>query len=1050
VISVAVGAATAHAQVNVTTYHNDIARTGQNTQETILTPSNVNSSQFGKLFTVALDGDVYAEPLYLANVGIAGGTHNVLYAVTEHDSLYAIDADLGTVYWHISVIPSGGTTVNSISDLSGCTDIVPEIGITGTPVIDSGSGTIYFVAKSIVNGSIVQYLHAIDVGSSAEKFGGPVQINATVPGAAKDGNGTTVSFNAKWQNQRAALLLENGHVVIGWGSHCDYSPWHGWIMSYNASTLAQEAAWNSSPNGNPNTPDKVGCNGIWMAGSGVAADANGNLFFPTGNGNYNAGSSFGLTDYGDSVVRLNPITGSTLTVGDYFTPYNQSNLQNNDQDVGSGGLILLPTLPSGQQLLVSNGKQGTIYLLNRSNLGKYCPNLTPACTNSDPQIVQELQAGNGGTSSIHGAPAYWNGNLYWAGDNDALRLYTFNANNSGLLSHGSVSQTAKTFEFSTPTPSVSANGTTNGILWAIDDSQYDYTCNGGSNCQVLYAYDATNLSNLLYASNQAPNNRDVPGGAVKFATPAIANGKVYVGGQSEVSAFGLLGAVTATPTFSPAAGTYSSTQTVTLADATPGAAIYYTTNGSTPGTGSTPYVAPITVSTTTTVKAIAVAPGASSSAVASAVYTISLPTAAAPTFNPAAGTYSSTQTVTLADTTPGAIIYYTTNGSTPGTGSTVYTTPITVSATTTIQAIAVANGYTNSSVAIALYTITPPPPPSFTIGLSTASGTVAPGQSASTTVTLTPSNGFDQNVSLACSGLPAGAACNFSPAGVLVNGSAATSTLQITTTGSGGSASNAAHGPSNPLLPGPLIPGGILLVGFLVPLIRSRRQSKRGSSPHYFWLVVAVIGATTLQACGSGSPNGLNPDGSSSPTGESTFSGSSGSSTSGGGSTSTGGSPSSSGSTTSGGSSGGGSTSSGGSTTGSGSSASSSGSGSSSSSSSSSGGKSSSGSGSGTSSSGGSTGGSSGGSASGSSGGSSSGSSSGGKSSSSGGTGSSSGSGGGTSSSGSSGGSSSSSGGSSSSSGGGSTATPAGTYVITITATSGGTTHTTSYTLTVT
>ena len=263
------------AQVNVTTYHNDNARTGQNTQEAILTPANVNSGQFGKLFSVSVDGWVYAQPLYLSNVTISGGTHNVLYVATEHDSLYAIDADSGTIYWQISLIPSGGSTVNSSTDL-GCGDLVPEVGITGTPVIDPTTGTIYLVAKSKVNGSLVQYLHAINVGTSAEKFSGPVFIQATVPGTASDGNGTTVSFNPHFENQRAGLLLENGHVVIGWSSHCDFSPWHGWIMSYSASTLAQEAAFNTSADGS--------ANGVWMSGGGLAADANGNIFFATGNG----------------------------------------------------------------------------------------------------------------------------------------------------------------------------------------------------------------------------------------------------------------------------------------------------------------------------------------------------------------------------------------------------------------------------------------------------------------------------------------------------------------------------------------------------------------------------------------------------------------------------------------------------------------------------------------------------------------------------------------------------------------------------------------------
>src|SRR5215831_2295915 len=216
------------AQVNVTTYHYDNARTGQNTQETTLTPASVNSGQFRKLFSVSVDGGVYAQPLYLSNVNIGGGTHNVLYVATEHDSLYAIDADKGTIFWQISLIPSGGSTVNSISDLGGCGDLVPEIGITGTPVIDTGTGTIYLVAKSKVNGMLVQYLHAIDVVTSTEKFGGPVSIQASVPGTASDGNGTTVSFSPNSQNQRAGLLLENGHVLIAWGSHCDGTPWHGW------------------------------------------------------------------------------------------------------------------------------------------------------------------------------------------------------------------------------------------------------------------------------------------------------------------------------------------------------------------------------------------------------------------------------------------------------------------------------------------------------------------------------------------------------------------------------------------------------------------------------------------------------------------------------------------------------------------------------------------------------------------------------------------------------------------------------------------------------
>ena len=518
-----------NAQVNVTTYHNDNSRTGQNTDETILTPNNVNSSQFGKRFSVGVDGFVYAEPLYLSNVTISGGTHNVLYVATEHDSLYAVDADDGTIYWQISLIPSGGSTVSSSTDLN-CGDIVPEVGITGTPVIDTSTGTIYVVAKSKVNSDFFQYLHAIDIGTSAEKFGGPVAIQASVPGTATDGNGTTVSFNSLLQNQRAGLLLENGHVVIAWGAHCDTNPWHGWLMSYSASTLTQEAAFNTSTAGSGG--------GIWMGGGGPAADSNGNVFVPTGNGTWN-----GTTDYGDSIVKLGPPSGGTFPVLDYFTPFDQNSLYVNGLDVASGGPVLLPALPSGQQLLAEMGKIGTIYLVDINNMGGYCVTGNPPCTGgNDPNIVQEIALASSG---VWGTPAYWNGAVYWgpgaeSGQSDFLKAFSFNANNSGVLSTSPTSESSVSFNFSAPSPSISANGNSSGILWGLDNSAYASTCSGGSNCQALYAFDATNLANMLYNSNQAANNRDVPGGAVKFTTPTIANGKVYVGSQNSVSAYGEL------------------------------------------------------------------------------------------------------------------------------------------------------------------------------------------------------------------------------------------------------------------------------------------------------------------------------------------------------------------------------------------------------------------------------------------------------------------------------------------------------------------------------
>jgi hypothetical protein len=604
------------AQVSVTTYHNDNARTGQNTQETTLTPANVNSGQFGKLFSITVDGAVYAQPLYLSNVSVGGGTHNVVYVATQHDTIYAFDADTGRVHWQKSLIPAGGGTANSSTDL-GCNDIEREVGITGTPVIDSTNGTLYAVAKVKLNGAILQYLHALDVSTGAEKFAGPVNIQAMVPGKAGDGDGTMVTFNPRQENQRAALLLVNGHVVIGWSSHCDQPPWHGWVMSYGATTLTLEGVYNASADG--------AGNGIWMSGGGLAADPGGNVYFATGNGTWDT------VDHGTSILKLGPPSNTTLPLVDYFTPFNRAALTHVDYDLSAGALILLPALSNGKQLLTIISKAGTLYLADRNNLGKYCPALTPACTTSDTNIVQEIP---GAFSGLWSVPAYWNGNLYWASGNhntgaaEPMKAFSFNANNSGLISTTPTSVSAKAFEFAGPVPSVSANGSTNGIVWGLDNSEYRSTCLGGTACQVLYAYDATNLSKMLYNSGQAANNRDVPGSAVKFTTPTVANGKVYVPTGESIAVFGLLSgaAPTATvPTFSPAEGSFSFTQTVTLSDTTPGAVIYYTTNGSTPTTSSAKYASALTIGTTTTVKAIAAAAGYYTSAVSSATYNISFP-----------------------------------------------------------------------------------------------------------------------------------------------------------------------------------------------------------------------------------------------------------------------------------------------------------------------------------------------------------------------------------------------------------------------------------------
>jgi Bacterial Ig-like domain (group 3) len=559
-----VASLSAPAQVNVTTYHNDIARTGQNTQETVLTPANVNSTQFGKLFTVAVQGYVYAQPLYLANVqNIAGGTHNVLFIATEHDQLYAIDADNGSLLWQQNFInPPSINTVTS--DEVSCGDLVPEIGITSTPVIDQSTGTIYLVIKTIESGLYFQRLHAIDILTHAEKFGGPVVITATV-------NGQT--FDPLRNHNRPGLLLTNGHVVIAWASHCDNTPYHGWVMSYRAGvlpsdTLTQEAVFNGSPNG--------GLAGIWMSGDGVAADASGNLFFATGNGTYD-----GLTglDFGDSIVKLSAPNNGAFMLLDWFSPWNQQSLSESDEDLGSGGLLLLPDLPVGsphQHLLVQMGKEGKIYLVDRDGMGKFCS----TCNSIDTNIVQEIP---GATFGIWGAPSYWNGSVYWGcgaddgGPPDHLKAFSFNANGSGKLSTSPTSQSAHAFSFATAAPVISANGNTNGIAWLVDDTK-------SATHQVLYAYDATNLATMLYNSNQAANSRDVPGAPVKFTAPIIVNGKVYLGSQGSVSAYGLLTnsplstattlASSLTPSYVTQTVTY--TATVTAASGVPTGSVSFT------------------------------------------------------------------------------------------------------------------------------------------------------------------------------------------------------------------------------------------------------------------------------------------------------------------------------------------------------------------------------------------------------------------------------------------------------------------------------------------
>jgi len=503
--------ARAGAQVRVTTYHNDNSRTGQNLAESILNPSNVNRRNFGKLFAQNLDGYAYAQPLYLPNVSISGrGTHNVVFVATEHDSVYAFDADSNSgsnaiPLWKVSFInPSAGITTISSNDAT-CYDIVPEIGITGTPVIDPSSGTLYVVAKTKENGSFVQRLHALNVSSGKEKFGGPVVIQASVPGTGLGGNGTSIPFQPLIANQRPGLLLQDGVVYIGWAGHCDGGPAHGWLMAYSASTLQQKAVFNSTPNGIRG--------GFWAAGAAPAADSLGNIFMATGNGDFDE-----VSDFGDSMLKLS----SSLQREDYFTPFNQGALNVNDVDLGSGGILLLPDQQGAHShLLVQAAKEGKIYLVDRDHMGGFN-------FNGDTQIVQEIPYAVGGMWSM---PAYWVGNqtLYFLGSNDVLRAFALN---NGLLSTTPVALGNTEFFFPGATPSISANGTAHGIIWVLQNDQFAISGRG-----ILRAYDATNLVEL-YNSDQN-GRRDIPGPAVKFTVPTVANGKVYVGTENSLSVYGL-------------------------------------------------------------------------------------------------------------------------------------------------------------------------------------------------------------------------------------------------------------------------------------------------------------------------------------------------------------------------------------------------------------------------------------------------------------------------------------------------------------------------------
>ena len=510
-----VSAGTANSSVDVITYHYDNGRSGQNLNETALTLANVNSTQFGKKGEFTVDGKVDAQPLYLSQVTIGGQKKNVLYVATEHGSVYAFDADsisgtTSTFLWKTTTLGSGETT----SDNRGCGQVSPEIGITATPVIDRARNAIYVVAMSKdVSGSYFQRLHALNLSTGAELFSGPQTITATYPGTGDNSSGGNVVFDPKQYKERPGLLQINGTIYTTWSSHCDIRPYTSWVMAFSADTLAPTSVLNLVPNGTEG--------GIWMAGTAPAADAAGNVFFIMGNGDFdttlNASGFPANGNCGNCFVKLS--TSGGLKLADYFTPHNTVAESNADQDFGSGGGILLMDLTESggttRHLSVGAGKDALIYVVDRDAMGKF--------NASTDQIYQEISGQLGG--SVFSMPAFFNGTVYYGAVGDALKA--FPVANAKLASAPS-SQSTHQFGFPGTTPSVSANGSANGIVWAIENSG-----------AMLFAYDAADLTKELYDSNQAAGNRDHFSGN-KFITPVVVNGKVYVGTATSVAVFGLL------------------------------------------------------------------------------------------------------------------------------------------------------------------------------------------------------------------------------------------------------------------------------------------------------------------------------------------------------------------------------------------------------------------------------------------------------------------------------------------------------------------------------
>jgi hypothetical protein len=666
--------------VPVLTWRYDLTHEGQNTSETALTPANVNVTSFGKLFTVAVDSTLYAQPLYVPGLTMSDGlVHNVLFVATENDSIYAFDADSNggantNPIWLDAAHGAGPGATAVPADPQGIApqgDIGPTIGITGTPTINPATNTMYVVGNTCEQGIYFSRLHAINIITGAEQSSpvvqtSPVVISATVPGTGIGSSGGYLSFNPLIENQRPALDYYNGYVYIGYAAHGDIGPFHGWLFAYNATTLAQSAALCLSPNGDGA--------GIWASGAGMPIDddaTGGRMFVVTGNGTHTTYPPFSAsTELGESVVDFNLGDGG-ITPTDAFTSFNYQILNDHDWDQGSGGVLMVPDQGGpNPHILVQAGKEGRLLVLNRDDLGGFNAGGT-----SNPNALQDITGEIGGLWST---PAYWNGNVYIWGSQDYPKLFSMT---NGVLSNEPTSQSSVLSAFPGPSFSISSNGTEDGIAWAVRSDQY--VTYGEA---VLYAWPANDLTTPLYESDTNAA-RDTVGIATKFSIPIVTNGKVYVVAQNEVDVYGLFNGEPSAvaPVITPNGGTFAVTQNVTLSTTTASAQIYYTLDGSTPTPASTHYTGPISISTDTTVKAIASAAGYIQSATSSAVFNFSGQTPLT-SFSPAAGTYLNAKQVTISDPDANAKIYYTIDGSAPTASSTLYAGPINVAVSETIKA----------------------------------------------------------------------------------------------------------------------------------------------------------------------------------------------------------------------------------------------------------------------------------------------------------------------------------------------------------------------------